>query len=50
MRAGRYSKKKCAELGIGFILMLLWEFLNAHRTDLNTHRAFCKRIQNKNDN
>jgi hypothetical protein len=34
----------------GFMLICFWSILNADRADVNMHRAFSKRVQNKNDN
>ncbi len=47
------ATKKCAKLGNrnkGFMLCWSRSILNAHRADLNIHKASSKRIQNKNDN
>jgi hypothetical protein len=46
------SANKFTNRNNGFMLLLLPEYsiLNAHRADLNTHRASSKHIKNKNFN
>jgi hypothetical protein len=57
------EQQKCAKLGIsqsplleltnrnkGFMLLLLQEYLNAHRVNFNMYKASYKTIKNKTNN